>query len=110
MYCSNCGTKIEDTVKFCPNCGKSTNQNQQNTVPKNTPYNNIPQTVIADKSSVGTLLVGLLVPVIITFWMWVSWRPTQPLKTKSLVTGIILREIPVCILIVAVVFYGIFTS
>ena len=21
MYCKNCGTKIEDGVKFCPNCG-----------------------------------------------------------------------------------------
>jgi hypothetical protein len=23
MFCSNCGTKLEDGVKFCSNCGKS---------------------------------------------------------------------------------------
>lgn len=22
MFCSNCGTKLEDSVDFCPNCGK----------------------------------------------------------------------------------------
>ena len=21
MYCSNCGTKLDDNAKFCPNCG-----------------------------------------------------------------------------------------
>ena len=26
MYCKNCGTKIEDGVKFCPNCGTSTQE------------------------------------------------------------------------------------
>lgn len=27
MFCIKCGTKMEDTDKFCPNCGTPTNQN-----------------------------------------------------------------------------------
>ncbi len=31
MYCSNCGNKIEDRVKFCPLCGASQSQRNTNT-------------------------------------------------------------------------------
>lgn len=30
MFCSNCGTKLEDSVDFCPNCGKKTNRLDKN--------------------------------------------------------------------------------
>ena len=23
MFCKNCGTKVEDNAKFCPNCGSA---------------------------------------------------------------------------------------
>ena len=31
MFCKNCGVKLEDNEKFCPNCGNSREQtNNQN--------------------------------------------------------------------------------
>lgn len=36
MFCKNCGVKLEDNEKFCPNCGNSREQtnNQNFTAPK----------------------------------------------------------------------------
>jgi hypothetical protein len=66
-FCENCGTKIEDGVKFCPNCGKALNalpneaaapliQEQPNVVDNNN---------IDEKKKLNTMaLIGFIVGLI----------------------------------------------
>lgn len=44
-YCPNCGTKVEDTAKFCSECGKPLAK--QNTVPPSPVQPQQPQTPVA---------------------------------------------------------------
>lgn len=38
VYCSNCGTEVQDMVKFCPNCGKPVSSSTPPTQPQDQPY------------------------------------------------------------------------
>ena len=105
MICPRCGKPIPDASKFCNNCGLSFQQ--QNAVAPYTPpaqqptYQQPPlyqqpippqpvliqQTIVTDGSSIGAFILGLLVPLIITMFFWISWHTYQPLKTRSLLFG-----------------------
>ena len=101
MICSRCGKSIPDASKFCNNCGLSFQQ--QNAVAPYTPpspppvqYQQPPvyqqpivitQSIVTDGSSIGAFILGLLIPIFITFFFWLSWHDQQPLKTRSLLFG-----------------------
>lgn len=38
MYCQNCGTKLEEGVKFCPNCGANKEKDTDEVVNTNNQY------------------------------------------------------------------------
>ena len=68
MYCRNCGTKLEEEVKFCPNCGQSTQEpaggEGEQKAKKPEPAKAPAQTAISVKHSgfwsVGRLIAGIV--------------------------------------------------
>ncbi len=70
MYCSNCGSKLEVDVNFCPNCGKNLVNNditksKNNTVNINDSNNYFNERVSKPEQKSGYLYVAIFVPIII---------------------------------------------
>lgn len=101
MVCWHCGKVIPDNARFCAGCGCA--QQQTGVAPyvppaqqppiqyQQTPIYQQPviitQSIVTDGSSIGAFILGLLIPIFITFFFWLSWHDQQPLKTRSLLFG-----------------------
>ena len=65
MYCTKCGTKIEESNKFCPSCGNNIgNQNVVNNVNNSNAANN----TVINKVSIGSC-IGISVVAGIMFFI-----------------------------------------
>ena len=73
MFCTKCGSKIEENAKFCENCGKEIS------ILDNTKNSNLDT-----NSSVPSFvwgIVGALVPLA-GLILYVSWKDTRPNDSK----------------------------
>ena len=75
MYCKYCGYKTNDNDKFCANCGKFINVN-----------NNQIQT--NDTGSFGWAVLGFFIPII-GLILFLVWRNTKPKSAKMAGIGAI---------------------
>lgn len=55
MFCSNCGTKLENHIKFCTNCGKESTNHSQTHTPTNNPTQNTNNSTIVGEYNVASL-------------------------------------------------------
>ncbi len=71
MYCRNCGTKLEDTDKHCPNCGEPVESKPTFVEVRR---NDEP---IEDVGSFGWVILGFFIPIagLILFCVWNSSKP-----------------------------------
>lgn len=70
MYCTNCGSKIDEKAVICPNCGVSTSLNSN--------YNNI--------ANIGFGVLAFLIPIL-GIVLCLIWREEKPSTSKALATG-----------------------
>ena len=103
MNCPYCGKIITDNAKFCSGCGKNLQQQpvyyQQ---PRQQYYQPqmVQQTIITDSSSPGAFILGFLIPIVISFILYMMWHKETPKKAQSLLVGMMVRIIPSVIAIV----------
>ena len=122
MYCSNCGTKIEEGNTFCTNCG----QNIDGTPPQEPIQNNNPQTGNnpSQNSPVqGTAVASLIIGVIAVTLSFIISLFVLPLsimgfvlgisckqKSGAKTAGIILNSVSVLIGIIVLIIYVLFVA
>lgn len=83
MYCRKCGKEIPDGAKFCPNCGKKTDdttvEEKVNSVDLNTSSSTYNGNYYSDdsSSSIGWGVLGFFVPIadLILFLVWKDEKP-----------------------------------
>ena len=91
MYCSNCGTKIEEGNTFCTNCG----QNIDGTPPQETTQNNNPQTgdnTPQNNPIQGTAVASLIIGVISITLSFIISLFVLPLSIMGFVLGISCKQ------------------
>lgn len=97
MFCQNCGVSIPSDSQFCPACGAKTGTVIQLTPPqyKAPPlYAQQKQVILTDSSSPGAFVLGLLIPIIISIILYISWQKDTPKKAQSLLIGMVIRILP----------------
>lgn len=82
MYCTECGTVIDDNAVFCSNCGKRVKgtYNASTVAPT---YND-------DSSGIGFAIAGFLVPIC-GLILYLAERKDRPQKAKSAGIGALVR-------------------
>lgn len=95
MYCQNCGNELQENSVVCSRCGyspiKRTTESTQNI-----PFT---PTKTKDKKSFLLALIGFFFPLI-ALLIALCIRNDYPLKTKSLIKGVIALCVTLVILIV----------
>jgi hypothetical protein len=98
MYCTNCGTKLNDIQDVCLSCGT---------------YQNKEKKVIADENSTfGYMALGFFVPII-GLVLYLLWQTERPLAAKAagkgaLISVIIYAALMIIIFIIYLFFIIIF--
>ena len=71
MYCSNCGTKVEENARFCANCGYALNGKEESVTNNNSV---VVQSVPGSGTATASMVLGILAIIsgIITFFIAVS--------------------------------------
>ncbi len=88
-YCSNCGKEINEEAAICLNCGCYTQHK--------TPISE------DDAPSIGFAFLGFFFPIV-GLILYLVWRPTSPLKAKSVGKGALIGGIAeVCLYILLIV-------
>lgn len=120
MYCSNCGTKIENDNTFCTNCGQSIKNNpSQETIQNNLQQTgaNSPQNNPIEGTAVASLIIGVLavtlsfiislftLPLSITgFVLGISCKQKNGTKTAGIILNCLSVLIGIIVLIVYILF------
>jgi len=111
MFCQNCGVSLPNDAQFCTACGAKTAPFVQMTQPGFAPgpniapppisqyqaplvYGNQKQVIVTDSSSPGAFVLGLLIPIIISIVLYISWNKDTPKKAQSLLIGMVIRILP----------------
>lgn len=112
MFCKNCGASLPNDAQFCTVCGAKTVPPLQiapttgfvpgptiSPLPQSqyqTPhvYGNQKQVIVTDSSSPGAFVLGLLIPIIISVILYISWKKDTPKKAQSLLIGMVIRILP----------------
>lgn len=111
MFCQNCGSSLPNDAQFCTACGAKTAPSVQMTPPGFIPgpnlapplqpqyqaphvYSNQKQVIVTDSSSPGAFVLGLLLPIIISIVLYISWNKDTPKKAQSLLIGMVIRILP----------------
>ena len=90
-YCTYCGTAIEDTTAFCPNCGAKagTSESFEATFDSTT-ANNAPEKDHTE--NIGILILSLFVPIVgLVFYL--MWNETKPGMANSALKGLLISII-----------------
>lgn len=93
MYCKKCGAEIDDDAVVCPHCGVPTDnfKKQQNTRPDDAP-------------NAGFAVLGFFFPII-GLILFLVWRESMPLRSKSCGKGALIGVIvEVALVILYVIF------
>ena len=71
MYCSNCGTKVEENARFCANCGNALNGKEESITNNNSV---VVQSVPGSGAATASMVLGILAIIagIIAFFIAVS--------------------------------------
>lgn len=91
MFCNNCGKKIAEGSKFCPECGSDlTKYSQYNDYrPINeTDFGNNTVENPDDSSSFGYALLSFVAPII-GIVLFIVWNKEYPKRAKSCLQGLI---------------------
>lgn len=112
MFCQNCGASLPNDAQFCTACGAKTAPTLQmapttgfvpgpTIAPHPQPqyqappvYGNQKQVIVTDSSSPGAFVLGLLLPIIISIVLYISWNKDTPKKAQSLLIGMVIRILP----------------
>ena len=110
MFCQNCGASLPNDAQFCSVCGAKTAPSVQMTPPGFVPGPNVTppqpiyqtthvypqkkQVIVTDSSSPGAFVLGLLIPIIISIVLYISWHKDTPKKAQSLLIGMVIRILP----------------
>lgn len=111
MFCQNCGASLPNDAQFCTSCGAKTAPSIQMTPTGFIPGPNLPpppqpqyqaphvygnqkQVIVTDSSSPGAFVLGLLIPIIISVILYISWKKDTPKKAQSLLIGMVIRILP----------------
>lgn len=120
MFCKNCGASLPNDAQFCTVCGTKTEPSVQmtptgfvpgpNLAPPPMPQYQAPpvygqqkQVIVTDSSSPGAFVLGLLIPIIISIILYISWHKTTPKKAQSLLIGMVIRILPTAVAIFFIV-------
>ena len=120
MFCKNCGASLPNDAQFCTVCGTKTEPAVQMAQPGFVPgpnlapppmpqyqappvYGQQKQVIVTDSSSPGAFVLGLLIPIIISIILYISWHKETPKKAKSLLIGIIIRILPTILGIIFII-------
>lgn len=119
-YCSQCGNRVNDGDKFCPNCGNdllfnvnnpnnknnndSFNQNNYDYSDNNYNVNTKFAESFVSESNTAWLFIGIIFPLIATIIMFFFVKTKSSDNAKKIVIGQIIRVILIAILIVLFVF------
>lgn len=120
MFCKNCGASLPNDAQFCTVCGTKTEPSIQMTPPGFVPGQNLApppppqyqappvygqqkQVIVTDSSSPGAFVLGLLIPIIISIILYISWHKETPKKAQSLLIGMVIRILPTVLTIYALV-------
>lgn len=121
MFCKNCGASLPNDAQFCTVCGAKTVPPLQiapttGFVPGPTisplpmpqyqappVYGQQKQVIVTDSSSPGAFVLGLLIPIIISIILYISWHKTTPKKAQSLLIGMVIRILPTAVAIFFIV-------
>ena len=105
MFCQYCGASIPNDSLFCTACGAKTGliilQSPQYQPPPL--YANQKQVIVTDSSSPGAFVLGLLIPIIISIILYISWHKETPKKAQSLLIGMVIRILPTVLTIYVLV-------
>ena len=90
-YCTYCGSGIDDTASFCPNCGAKagTSESFEATFDSTT-ANNAPEKDHTE--NIGILILSLFVPIVgLVFYL--MWNETKPGMANSALKGLLISII-----------------
>lgn len=101
MFCSKCGTKLEEGANFCPQCGTTMeNQEEGNIVESDDTVNvdstsienNVTKTAPSNSKSIRNIIIGVVIVVVIGFlgyqFFFKGDSSSYEAPVKTLVTGI----------------------
>lgn len=101
MFCSKCGTKVEEGAKFCPQCGATINNQEEGNIAESgntinvdpTPIkNSVTKTASANNKSIRNIIIGVVIVVVIGFFGYQFFfkgsSSSYEAPVKTLVTGI----------------------
>lgn|GEM_PF-1265859 len=74
MYCSNCGSQVEDNVKFCSNCGKAIGKKNDDEIDKNESSIKINNSIETHKEDIKEQIeiVQSRILIVEAIWVFVS--------------------------------------
>ena len=87
MYCTHCGTNLNEDAKFCPNCGApveaQNNDFASSSSPSSSPSSqNSAATAPGDAPNFGYALIGFLIPLV-GLILYFIWKNDYPLRARS---------------------------
>jgi len=74
LYCSNCGSQVEDNVKFCSNCGKAIGKKNDDEIDKNESSIKINNSIETHKEDIKEQIeiVQSRILIVEAIWVFVS--------------------------------------
>ena len=96
MFCKQCGSQIDESAKYCPQCGTCLSEPTQSAAPRQTPDTT---------NGVGYGFLGFFFPIV-GLILYLVWRWERPKAAKAAGIGALISTvIGVVAVIVVLVFY-----